>query len=95
MLIAIERRDCPICETVRRNQPDAGLAYLPLVSVRFLLEPRELRLQYEAGCLRRDLRRGGDFLSKPDEAIRLYRRTAAMSAPGPSGPEGGLFNEIA
>ncbi|QAT50701.1 hypothetical protein EQM14_13535 [Caproiciproducens sp. NJN-50] len=95
MLIAIEGRDCPVCETIRQSQPDGGLAYLPSVSVRFLLEPRELRLQYEAGRLRYDLNCGGDFRSGPGDAIQLYRKTAAMFAAAPSGPDGGPFNEIA
>jgi hypothetical protein len=96
MLIAIEHRDSPVCETITRSQPDSGIAYLPAVSVRFLLEPRELLLQYEAGRLRYDLR-GSDSSDRPgpDEVASLYCKTAGMFAAGPKKTEGGSFNEIA
>ncbi|MCI1965303.1 MAG: hypothetical protein LKJ17_04125 [Oscillospiraceae bacterium] len=96
MLIAIEHRDCPVCETLSQNQPESGIAYLPAVSVRFLLDPRELRLQYEAGCLCRDLNCGdGIFRPAPDDAARLYRKNAKETANEPQPPEHKFLNEIA
>lgn len=96
MLIAIEGRDSPVCETVSRSRPDSGVAYLPAVSVRFTLDPRELRLQYEAGRLRYDLRRTekNAFLPGPVDAVRLYHE-AGRSAAEPEKPDGQPFNEIA
>jgi len=96
MLIAIENREPPVCETVRWDRTDPGVAFLPAVSVRFLLDPKELRLQYDAGCLRRDLKRdGGDFRPEPKDAVRLYRRTAGLFSAKPAPPGGVPFNEIA
>lgn len=95
MLIAIEHQDSPICETVRRSRPDSGIVYLPAVSVRFLLEPRELRLQYEAGSLRRILSPCPCGTPKCGDVIRKYRETAALFAPKPEKPEGGAFNGLA
>ncbi len=95
MLIAIEHQDSPICETVRRSRPDSGVIYLPAVSVRFLLEPRELRLQYEAGSLRRILSPSTGGTPRRGDVIQKYCETAALFAPKPKKPEGGAFNGLA
>ena len=96
MLIAIENREPPICETVSWDRPDFGVAFLPAVSVRFLLDPKELRLQYEAGRLRRDLKRDGSaFRPGPGDAVLLYRKTAGLFAAEPEQQTGIPFNEIA
>lgn len=96
MLIAIENREPPVCETVRWDRADPGVAFLPAVSVRFLLDPKELRLQYEAGCLHRELKSGsGTFHPGPKDAVQLYRRTAGLFSAKPEPPAGVPFNEIA
>lgn len=76
MLIVIERRDCPVCEIIRRNLPDSGVAFLPAVPLRFEAEPQELKRNFEAGRLRFDLRGGlaPDLRPAPQEAVGLYRR---------------------
>lgn len=79
MLIAIESRDNPVCEIIRRNLPDSGVAFLPAVSVRYELEPAELKLQHEIGRLCFGMARGlpqNMPTARPDEAARQYRMAA-------------------
>ena len=89
MLIAIERRDCPVCEIIRRNLPDSGVAFLPAVPLRFGLEPQELRREFEAGRLRFDLSGSlaPDPRPGPREAVGMYRRAQARGGrePGAAG----------
>lgn len=80
MLIAIESRDSPVCEIIRRDLSDSGVAFLPAVPVRYSLEPAELKLQYEIGRLCFGVAQGlpqETRAPRPDEAVRLYRKAAA------------------
>lgn len=85
MLIAIESRDSPVCEIIRRNLSDSGVAFLPAVPVRYSLEPEELKLQYEIGRLCFGMARGlpqERSAVHTDEAIRLYRKAVALPQRG-------------
>ncbi|WP_411676470.1 hypothetical protein [Caproicibacter sp.] len=97
MLIAIERRDIPVCDTISRNHPGVGVAFMPAVPLRFQLEPRELRLQAESGRLRYELSRENyrDSQSATTYAIRSYRETARLYESAPDTREDVVFNELA
>lgn len=97
MLIAIEQQSSPFCETVLRDQPDTGVAFLPAVPLRFSLQPQELRLQYEAGRLRYHMIRGDYAHPEPSplDVVRLYRETARRLRPPSAEPDGKHLNETA
>ena len=96
MLIAIESRDNPVCEIIRRNLPDSGVAFLPTVSVRYELEPAELKLRHEIGRLCFGMARGlpqDTRTAHPDEAVRQYRMAADFPRGGGQRTKG--FDETA
>lgn len=97
MLIAIERRDLPVCDTISRNHPGVGVAFMPAVPLRFNLEPRELRLQVETGRLRYELSRENysDSRPAPTDAIRSYREAARLYESVPDQREDRRFNKLA
>ena len=97
MLIAIEHSDSPVCEIISRNQPDSGVAFLPAVAIRFLLQPRELRLQYQNGRLRYDFRPDTSdvFRHGPDDAVCLYQKIDKLLDSEPKETTNRSLNELA
>jgi hypothetical protein len=97
MLIAIEHRDSPICEIIHHSHSDTGVAFLPAIAMHFLQAPRELRLQYQNGRMRYDLKPHDSsiFQPEPSDAIRLYRETAKSFAPKATDKTSKSFNALA
>ena len=91
MWIAMEHLHSPVCDVIRRNQTDSGVAFLPAVSLRFAMDPRELRSQFEIGRLRFELsgNPAPDLSPGRADAVLLYRKSAASSLCAPAGPRAG------
>lgn len=97
MLVALEHGDTPVCEMLLQNDPVSGVAFLPAVSVRFALEPQELRLQYQSGRVfyGPESRAVAGLPPAVENAVNGYQKTADLFQPKPENPGGKSFNEIA